>query len=235
MQLSARGVKLTLTGRNPEELETLKERLEGKATVIVADLANEQDRAMLLDHIENSSFDLVINNAAFGLYGNALELELGQMRAMVDVNAKALMEITLCAAKRLCSTKKEGVILNISSAAGELPTPNMSVYGATKSFVTTLSRALDYEFCPFGVRVLVSCPGMVATRFQSKAAQREITLKEGMAMGVDQAVKIILKQLDQKKTVCCFNFRTKCAIMISKFLPSLLIQKLIFNSIKKRI
>jgi short-subunit dehydrogenase len=110
---------------------------------------------------------IVVNNAGFGLLGEAAELDRAQQLAMIDLNLRALTDLSL---RWLESIKKHrGGILNVASIAGFLPGPGMAVYHASKAYVVSLSEALHEELKADGVRVCALCPGPVATEFFARA------------------------------------------------------------------
>src|SRR5436305_11218140 len=111
--------------------------------------------------------DNVVNNAGFGLVGQAATLDRGEQLAMIDLNVRALTDLSLAFTPSL--ERRQGGILNVASVASFLPGPGMAVYYASKAFVLSFSEALHRELAPKGVRVTVLCPGPVATEFQARA------------------------------------------------------------------
>lgn len=110
---------------------------------------------------------LLINNSGFGAYGEFPAPGVDHTLRMVDVNVRAPVELTA----RLWDELKTrgGMVANVASLAGFQPTPLMTTYAATKSFLLDWSVALDAEARPHGFRCVAICPGPVSTNF-SKAA-----------------------------------------------------------------
>src|SRR5262249_46213057 len=111
--------------------------------------------------------DIVVNNAGFGLLGPSAELDRREQLAMIDLNVRAPVELSLSFVSSL--ERHRGGILNVASVAAFLPGPNMAVYYAGKAFVLSFSEALHWELKPRGIRVTVVCPGPVPTEFQARA------------------------------------------------------------------
>ena len=109
----------------------------------------------------------VVNNAGFGLWGASAQLSRDEQLAMVDLNVRTLVDLSLAFVDSL--TRHRGGILNVASVAAFLPGPYMSVYYASKAFVLSFSAALRAEFAPRGIRVTTLCPGPVPTEFQERA------------------------------------------------------------------
>src|SRR5262249_33816629 len=109
----------------------------------------------------------VVNNAGFGLVGEAAQLDHAEQLAMIDLNIRFLTELSLAFVDTLARLRSG--ILNVSSVAGFLPGPGMAVYYATKAYLLSFSEALHHELARRGVRVTVLCPGPVPTEFQARA------------------------------------------------------------------
>jgi len=111
--------------------------------------------------------EFVVNNAGFGLFGNAIELDRAEQLGIIAVNIRAMTDLSLRFSDHLI--RHRGGILNVGSIAGFLPGPGMAVYYASKAYVLSFSEALRGELAPRGVRVTVLCPGPVPSEFQARA------------------------------------------------------------------
>src|SRR5437868_9950191 len=111
--------------------------------------------------------EFVVNDAGFGLFGHAVELDLAEQLAIIAVNILALTDLSLRFSDSLI--RHRGGILNLGSLAGFLPGPGMAVYYASKAYVLSFSEALRQELAPRGVHVTTLCPGSVLTEFQARA------------------------------------------------------------------
>src|SRR5580693_8214964 len=131
--LAKKGVRLIVTGRNRSKLEELH------GLVHVADLAQSRDSLIKLIHEHVP--DLVINNAGWGLYGDALSHTTKEQMDILEVNANAVLEISLEAARAMIKAKTEGAIVNIASGAAFFAFPTLAVYAASKAFVGSFSEA----------------------------------------------------------------------------------------------
>jgi len=231
--LSSKGVALTLTGRDPNRLEQIAQKV--KAESLAVDLKDPKQRGELVHLLRTKPFDLLINNAGFGLYGDPLSIEVEDQLAIVEVDATAPLELTLAAVRTWAALGKRGVVMNVSSVAGEHPCPGMSVYGASKAFLTSLSNALNMELSSLGIAVLVSCPGMVETNFASRAAKKEIREKGGARMTPQYVAEQIWEQIQKREEKRIVNWQYRIGSILAKYLPRSLVQKMIWNRIKQRI
>lgn len=169
-QLAEKGSHLVLVGRSEDKLRALAQRLERQnkiaTTVLTADLASATEVDQLISELKTKRIDvdLLINNAGFGVFLRFLETPLERQMEEIDVNVRAVVQLTHALAPAMVARKKGGVI-NLSSSAGFQPVPGANVYAASKSFVLLFSEALAQELVETGVRVLAVCPGPVATGF----------------------------------------------------------------------
>lgn len=217
--LARKGLALIATGRNQIQLQLLQGQLSSKVVIqtIPLDLNQPSERQNLIEMIHHQKPDLVINNAGFGLYGEALTYSTQEQLAILEVNSKAVLELTLEAARTLISAEKSGVILNVSSAAGFQNYPNMAVYAASKAFVNHFSQAFDFEVKKYGVRILTICPGMVETSFQKRAGSREEKIP-GM-LSAPFVAEQIWKQIEELKTLSIIDWKYRLLTFISHLFP----------------
>lgn len=170
---AAHGLALVLSARREAELVRLADEIaaDGHAhpQVMTADLGAADGPLLLAQAMHAAGLEpsIVVNNAGFGLLGEAAELDRTRQLAMIDLNIRALTDLSL---RWLESIKKHrGGILNVASIAGFLPNPGMAVYHASKDYVLSFSEALHAELKVDGVRVCALCPGPVATEFFERA------------------------------------------------------------------
>ena len=110
---------------------------------------------------------MVVNSAGFGLRGNAAELDRARQLAMIDLNIRALTDLSLRWIEAMA--RHRGGVLNVASLASFYPGPGMAVYFACKAYGLAFSEALHQELAPSGIRVTVVCPGPVVTGFHARA------------------------------------------------------------------
>ena len=126
---------------------------------------------------EGVEVEYVVNNAGFGLFGNAIELDRAEQLNIIAVNVRAMTDLSLRFSDSLI--RHRGGILNVASIAGFLPGPGMAVYYASKAYVLSFTEALRGELGSRGVRVTALCPGPVPSEFQARA---------GFKPGFDSAI-----------------------------------------------
>lgn len=218
--LASKKISLLITGRDIGKLNALAQELSSTVDVIAfpADLDSDQGRAIIIDKIYQYLPDLIINNAGFGLYGEALTYETKEQLKIANVDAIAVLELTLEGARAMVSAGQKGVILNVSSAAAFQVFPCLAVYAASKAFVNSISESFDFEMRKHGIRILASCPGMVSTAFSSRAAGVHIAKENVQTMTADFAAKQIWRQIEKQKILHIFDWKTRFATWLSRFI-----------------
>jgi len=172
-EFAAHGHELVLVARREQALGALADAIAAKGrprpTVLRADLARDDALKTISEALDNRGLepDAVVNNAGFGLLGRVDKFDRAEQLAMIDLNVRALTELSLAFIDSL--KRRRGGILNVASMAAFVPGPGMAVYHATKAYVLSFSEALHCELKPKGVRVTVLCPGPVPTEFQARA------------------------------------------------------------------
>jgi uncharacterized protein len=170
---AAHGHRLALVARRADRLTTLAGEIAaagGAAPIVIpSDLEQPDagDKIAAALAAAGVEVEYVVNNAGFGLFGNAAELDRGQQLGIIAVNIRALTDLSLRFSEQLI--RHRGGILNVSSIAGFLPGPGMAIYYASKAYVLSFTEALREELAPRGVRVTVLCPGPVPSEFQERA------------------------------------------------------------------
>ncbi len=175
-KLAHRGAHVLLVARRADRLELLADEIRrdgGAAHVIVADLADEGQRASVLTQARDlaGGVDILVNSAGLGWYGYGSEMPWDVAQAMIQTNMTALAHLTL-AVLRDMQVRGTGHIVNISSVAGSLPEQGIALYGATKSFVDNFTTALYRELHDTAVKISLVRPGPVQTEFNDRAAGR---------------------------------------------------------------
>lgn len=236
--LASQGINLIVHGRDESRLLALATELRHhvQVDVVVADLADTFQRQLIVDAMNKRRPEVVINNAGYGLYGEALSHEVSEQVKVLDVNGNAVLQLTLEAGKMLVRAKKKGVILNVASAAAYPVFPNFAVYAAAKAFVVHLSESLDFEMRPYGVRVLAACPGMVETNFRQRAggSKKEETPFDKV-MNAEYAANEIWKQIKNEKKVHIFSLIYRfMTFFVLHVLPKKWVAVLLRKSIDKR-
>jgi short-subunit dehydrogenase len=173
---ASNGHRVALVARRADRLAALAGEITasgGAAPVVIpcdleqSDAADKIAAALAAAGVE---VDYLVNNAGFGLFGRAAELDREGQLGIIAVNNRAMTDLTLRLSDQVI--RHHGGILNVGSIAGFLPGPGMAVYYASKAYVLSFTEALRGELADRDVRVTALCPGPVPTEFQARAGFR---------------------------------------------------------------
>lgn len=221
-RLAAEGCsELVLVARRSERLNGLKAELEErypcKVIPLEVDLSLQGSGGVveeLLDREGISEVDILVNNAGFGLLGAFEELPHERLAGMVDLNCRAVVDLT----RRFLPAMKQrgcGAIIITSSVVGALPAPWFSVYCATKAFDLYFGEALHGECLGSGVDVLTVLPGLTRTEFHAGLGERSY---HSPYRGAEQVVDTALRALG-KRSIVVDGWYNKLLCHGARFLP----------------
>jgi uncharacterized protein len=170
-QLASRARTLVLIARREQRLNELRDELRNRnphlnVHVHVVDLCDKRQIDNLIARLERDkiNIDLLINNAGLGDYGSFAASDPQRNDRILEVNIVAPTLLTRGLLPQMIA-RRRGAILNVSSSAGFLPIPGMTVYAASKAYANSFSEALRAELRGTGVTVAALCPGPVHTEF----------------------------------------------------------------------
>ncbi|MBV7281866.1 MULTISPECIES: mycolate reductase [unclassified Corynebacterium] len=162
--LAAAGHNLILVARREAVLQDLAAELVDKHGVEVevraVDLARADARAELVDELAQREISIIINSAGIASFGAFRDQDWNYEQDQFELNARAVFELTHAVLAGMLQ-RGEGAILNVGSAAGNVPIPNNATYVFTKAGVNAFTEALHYELRKTGVHCTLLAPGPV--------------------------------------------------------------------------
>jgi len=167
-RLVEEGARVVVTARKPEALAEAVAQLGGEehALGIAGNAADPAHREEVVARTVETfgSLDLLVNNTGVNpAFGPLMDLDLDAARKIMDVNVVAAVA-WVQAAHRAWMGEHGGAVVNVSSVSGVRPAPFISMYGASKAALVSLTETLAQELAP-GVRVNAVAPAVVKTRF----------------------------------------------------------------------
>lgn len=164
--LANQGFSLVLVARREDRLRSLQAELlrdhGTKCELVIEDLADPSATSRIVAAVEKFDTGLIVSNAGFGLKGRFNDHPAEKLDAMLNVNARAPMQLTHALLPKLRARAASGIILT-GSQEGESPFPWSSAYSATKAFVHSLGLSLYGELQGTSVDILVLAPGSTDT------------------------------------------------------------------------
>ncbi|MCF3933608.1 SDR family oxidoreductase [Acuticoccus sp. M5D2P5] len=164
--IAADGCDLLLVARRTERLDALKAEIGGETHTLPLDItapgAGDELDAELARL--GRPVDILVNNAGFGKAGPFAGSDRADQLGMVDLNVRALVDLTHRYLPGMVE-RRTGGVLNVASTAAFQPGPNVAVYYASKAFVLSFSEALSEEVRGSGVTISALCPGPTHSEF----------------------------------------------------------------------
>ncbi|MBQ1246235.1 MAG: SDR family NAD(P)-dependent oxidoreductase [Clostridia bacterium] len=212
--------ELWLIARRLDRLEALATQTRATVRALPLDLGHpeeiDQYKAML--SAEEPEVAVLVNAAGFGKFRAFTELSLEDQLAMIDLNDKALVAMTHIT---LPYMHKGGRIYQLGSLSSFQPVPYINVYGASKAFVLSFSRALNKELerQGRGIRVMAVCPGWVRTDFFNRAVVDDTITYYNRYYTSEEVVSRALKDMKKGKDVSVCGFPIRVQVLATKHLP----------------
>ena len=220
--------EIWVIARRKEALESLKKEVKAKIRPITLDLQNSESfetyKKLLAE--EKPEVALLANIAGYGKFGKYDEITLEDCLGMIDLNCKALVAMSQLTIPYM---KRGSKILQLDSLSAFQPVPYLNVYGSSKSFVLSYSRALNRELKTKGIRVMSVNPGWVKTEFfdhATKTSNDAITYFNVMYDAKDVIKTAIRDLYHTKKDVSIHGFQIKAQVLLVKLLPHKIVMEI---------
>jgi short-subunit dehydrogenase len=175
VRLAAQGHFVWATMRDLNKRKTLEKELDRRnilAFIRELDVTKPASIKKVVDEIQKTHFhiDVLINNAGFGIAGFFEDLKEEEIRAQMDVNFFGVQNVCRQVIP-VMRARSRGKIINISSIAGQVSTPCLGAYNASKWALEGFSESLYHELAMFGISVVLVEPGLYPTEIFTSNAQ----------------------------------------------------------------
>ncbi len=217
--------EIWVIARRGERLESLREHCRSTIRPVVLDLTRRECRSeyeALLD-LEKPEIALLINAAGCGVFGPFYEADGDLLIDSIELNAVALT--SMCRAS-LPYMKSGSRIVNLGSNSAWQPVPYQAVYGASKSYVLSFSRALGRELRSVKIHVMCVCPGWIKTEFQSHAEHDRYIRYVDRWYTAEEVALQTWKDLKKEKCVSILGAPVRRQVRLVKHLPVDLVMKI---------
>lgn len=188
--LARAGAEVALCGRTLSKCEELVNQLSAEGCHVSAHLLDVADRSSIQSCVDEvvaryGKIDVLFNVAGINKREGLLDVEEETYDRIMDTNLKGLFFMSQAVAREMYK-RKSGHIINIGSHNDEGMLGGCSVYGAAKSGVIALTRAMAVEFAQYGIRANAISPGHILTELTQVTwdhPTRSVYLKDRIAMG----------------------------------------------------
>src|SRR5438105_10993770 len=161
----AEGAKLVLVARRTELGEELVSFLgKDKAAFVAGDVADPATAAEAVAVATTiGGLDVLVNNAGIDFTSDLLETALEDVRRVLEVNFIGAFLMLKEAARAMRLSGKGGSIINVTSRVASVGVPTMTIYGATKGALLSLTRGAAIDLARYSIRVNAVAPGLTQT------------------------------------------------------------------------
>jgi short-subunit dehydrogenase len=229
-EFAAGGFNLLLAARNEAALNEVATQCRSKhgveTEVVASDLSCTESLDQLISVLNRDSrqFEVLVNNAGFGIHGDFASTDIEQNIQLVNVQLTAALRLTRTVLPGMIA-RHGGRILNVASVYSYSPVPFQSVYAACKAFLLSFSSALQNEIKGTGVTVTVFCPGVTQTEFRSRAGIGE--KREDSGMTAEAAARIAYRETLRGTHIVIPGFANRLFAVASRILPTEVVSNLI--------
>ena len=224
--------EIWVIARRKDRLEALAGEVRAKIRPIALDLteASSLDAYRSLLEETKPQVSVLVNAGGFGKFGAFANMPLDQMMNMIDLNDKALTAISYLTLPYLSAGS---VVYQLGSLSSFQPVPYIGVYGATKAYVLSLSRALNMEWKPRGIRVMAVCPFWVKTEFFNRAVTDDTIVYYARYYEAKNVVAQALRDMKRGKDVSIHGKYAQAQVFATKLLPHKMVMKIWCRQQKK--
>ena len=173
---------------------------------------------------------ILVNASGFGKFGTFTDMDLDAMMNMIDLNDKAYVAMTYVT---LPYMQEGGEIYQLDSLSSFQPVPYIGVYGATKAFVLSFSRALNVELKKRKIKVMAVCPGWVKTEFFDHAVTDDTIVYYNKFFTSEEVITRALRDMKRGKDVSVCGASIRAQVLLTKLLPHKLVMKIWCKQQKK--
>lgn len=165
--LARAGCHVILSSRTIAQIEEVEREIRregGSATVVGADLTDDDAIAYLVDESRRAcgAVDILVNNAGWGKRATVVKARIEDWDQTFRLNLRAPMIL----AQRFLPAmieKGEGAVINVGSVSGKSGEANGAAYSASKFGLIGFTQSLYEEVREHGIKVAVILPGFVDT------------------------------------------------------------------------
>lgn len=219
--------EMWLIARRRERLEELAKELPIPARILALDLASDSGTRAYAEELNATAPDVrvIVNAAGYGKFGAFEKMELETQLGMIDLNSRSLAAMTYYTLPHM---REGGEIYELGSLSAFQPVPYIGVYGASKAFVLSFTRALNVELKTGGrgIRAMAVCPGWVRTEFFNTAVRDDTITYYNRFYTAEQVVGRALRDMKKGRDVSICGAMIRGQVLLTKILPHKLVMKI---------
>lgn len=214
--------EIWVIARNEQKLTALKGEIKTPIRVLPMDLTEKTsiDAYARLLQEEKPTIKALVNAGGYGKFGSFDNIPLEEQLGMIELNDKTLVSMTY---HSLPYMEKGSEIYQLGSLSSFQPVPYIAVYGASKAFVLSFTRAINKELKKKGIKAMAVSPGWVKTNFFDRAVMDDTISYYNRFYTPAQVVDRALKDMKKGKDVSICGFAIRSQVRLTKLLPHRLV------------
>ncbi|KAJ2914276.1 hypothetical protein MD484_g6117, partial [Candolleomyces efflorescens] len=253
-EFARQGCKVYATSRR---VETIAESSFPNVERLALDVTSDESVDKAIEHIieKEGRLDIVVNNAGAIAAGPLLDQTMDAVQKSLDLNVVSILRVAKAAIPHMAK-RRSGLIINIGSVVGEIPTPWNGLYCASKAAVISMSQVLAMECQPYNVKVLHVAPGAIKSNISNNGTTqfslpenslwkeylpdmiRRIHASQGSSAMPNEAFAKVVVGKALRKNNSFYNYLTlggqAFLFSVLKWLPRLTVLKLMWKTYSKK-
>lgn len=216
--------EIWVIARREEKLRELNDRCRTAVRSVALDLLERESYQKYKEMLETEKpeIQVLVNAAGFGLFGTFTEMDMDKQLDIIQLNDQALTAMSHISIPYMPAGSH---LVNLASNSSWQPVPYINVYGASKAYVMSFSRALGVELQNRGIHVMAVAPGWIKTEFFDHAVHDDTIKYYDRYYTAEQVIERAMKDLRKKKAVSILGLPVRMQVRLVKHLPVSLIMK----------
>jgi short-subunit dehydrogenase len=200
LDLASAGAVVTAVARRRDALDEVAEELRRRSdesAAVVCDVADSGAWAEVLHEVEKSRgrVDVLVNNAGHDPGVRLAEMTMADVRRTVEVNFFAAVAGTLAVLPGMIE-RESGIVVNVSSDGGRLPSPGPGAYPASKAALSAFTESVSFRAERRGVRLHVVYPAWMPTAMGRDALGRGLRAPPRLTRRTeDEVARLMLEKM----------------------------------------
>ena len=240
-RLAREGFDLVLHGRREDRLKELSIAISSQTgrriEYILAELSDPAALREVEERVRTTpNLEMLVNNAGYSTMKRFRDEEIDEQENLIRVNVIVPVRLTHAALPAMV-LRKSGAIINVSSVAAFMLSPNNTTYCATKLCLNSFTESLHIDVRKNGIRVQSLCPGFTISDFHRRMGLDTTGDFFRGFMSAEEVVETSLRDLQKGKVISIPGLKYKLAARVPGFLPRPLFYRVvdIYGSRKKAI
>jgi NAD(P)-dependent dehydrogenase (short-subunit alcohol dehydrogenase family) len=183
LALADAGADVALTSRKGDDAEPAAREIRAKgrrALALLLDVRHQRSIDVAFERLDKEwgGVDILVNNAGTNIPQDVMALDEASWDTVVDTDLKGLVFVTQAAVSRMVAAKRGGRVVNVASIWGLVGRSDRVAYGAAKTGVVGVTRALAHDLAPHGITVNAVAPSLIETDLTRERMRRDPSWRE---------------------------------------------------------